>query len=104
MINVVKRPTILFYKNKYPKAAVALDLWYQEYSKRSFKTPQEVKEKYGSASVIANGRLVFNIMGNKYRLVVRMKYHMNLCLVLWFGTHKEYDCIDVKTVKFETNE
>ena len=103
MINIIKRPTINHYKKKFPEAGMALDIWYQEFSKCSFTTPQELKEKYGNASIVGNSRVVFNIHGNKYRLVVKYHYKALLCFVIWFGTHIEYDNIDVETVSFINN-
>lgn len=56
---------------------------------------------YGNASLVADDRIVFNIMGNKYRLVVRMLFDYKAIQIKWFGTHAEYDKIDVKTIPFK---
>lgn len=103
MINIIKRATISFYKEKFPKAATALQVWYLEFSRQSFKTSQELKIKYGDASVIGDKRIVFNIMGNKYRLIVKMNYSTNSCYVIWFGTHESYDSIKAEAVQYSEN-
>lgn len=75
-----------------------LKSWYQEVRKAEWKTPNEVKKQYRSASIVADNRIVFNICGNKYRLVVRVNYKSQWVFVRFVGTHKEYDKIDVTTV------
>lgn len=75
-----------------------LKSWYDEAKSANWKTPQEVKEAYGTASIVANNRVVFNIAGNKYRLVVAMDYPRQWCKIRFIGTHAEYDKTDVKTV------
>ncbi len=65
---------------------------------RSSQTPADVKELYGSADFVGEGRIVFNIGGNKYRLVAWVKYSIKLVLIKWVGTHEEYDKIDVTKV------
>lgn len=103
-MNIIKRPTIEYYKKKHNHAATALDVWYQDFRRQSFKSPQELKRVYGNASIVANQRVVFNIMGNKYRLIVMINYHVTMCYIIWFGTHVEYNDIDVETIKFEGKE
>ncbi len=65
-----------------------------------FKSFNELKRVYGNASIVADDRLVFNIMGNKYRLVVRIVFDFKVVQIKWFGTHAEYDKIDVTTVQY----
>jgi len=99
-MNIIKRPTINDYKRQYPEAAIALEEWYQLFRKTGFKTPQELKAVYGNASIVGNSRVVFNIHGNKYRLVVKIRYDAGIAYVIWFGTHAAYDEIDVETVGY----
>ena len=75
-----------------------LKSWIYEVKSGDWKSPQDVKAKFGNDSVVANNRVVFNIHGNKYRLVVAMKYKFGLCYIRFIGTHEEYDEIDVATV------
>ena len=76
----------------------ALKSWYDEAVKASWKSPQDIKAQYGSASICGNHRVVFNIAGNKYRLVVEMQYGAGIAWVKFIGTHARYDRIDVETV------
>ena len=75
-----------------------LQSWYDEAIKASWVTPQVVKERYRSASICGNHRVVFNIAGNKYRLVVEMQYRAEITWVKFVGTHAQYDKINVETV------
>lgn len=61
----------------------------------------ELKSNFGSASIISSKRVVFNIKGNEYRLIVDIEYKLKLVFVVWFGTHQEYNNIDAKTVTYE---
>ncbi len=76
----------------------ALQGWYDEAIKAIWKTPQDIKDQYGSASICGNNRVVFNIAGNKYRLVVEMQYRAGIAWVKFVGTHARYDTIDVESV------
>lgn len=72
--------------------------WFKEVEKAKWKSPAEVKKLYGSADFVGDGRIVFNIGGNKYRLVVWVQYSVELVLIKWAGTHEAYDAIDVTTI------
>lgn len=76
----------------------ALRAWYAEARKAAWKTPADIKAKYRSASFVADNRVVFNIAGNKHRLVVHVNYELGVMLVKFVGFHAEYDEIDVATV------
>ncbi|MBX9782307.1 MAG: type II toxin-antitoxin system HigB family toxin [Chitinophagaceae bacterium] len=101
MFNIINRKILLEYCKKYPQAATALKEWYYELLKGNFKSFNELKAVYGNASIVADDRVVFNIMGNKYRLVVRFSFLYKAIQIKWFGTHKEYDAIDVTTVQIK---
>jgi mRNA interferase HigB len=101
MFNIIARKTLLAYCALYPKAANALKEWYNEMIVSEFKSFQELKTVYRNASLVGDDRVVFNIMGNQYRLVVRMVFDYKTIQIKWFGTHAEYDKIDVRTVKFK---
>jgi mRNA interferase HigB len=75
-----------------------LKAWYAEARKAAWKTPDDIKTKYRSASFVADNRVVFNIGGNKHRLVVHVNYGLGVVLVKFIGTHKEYDAIDATTI------
>ena len=101
MFNIIARSTLLYYCSVYPEARTALLEWYNEMMKREFQNFNELKNTYGNASIIGDDRLVFNIMGNKYRLVVRMVFEYKTIQIKWFGTHAEYDKIDVATAQYK---
>ena len=103
MFNIITRKTLLFYCKKYPKGANALLEWYHEFKDDEFKSFQELKAKYGNASLVDDNRIIFNIAGNHFRLVVRIGFKHKAVQIKWFGTHAEYDKIDVSTVKFKIN-
>lgn len=92
---------MLEYCKKYPAAATALQEWYHELVNGDFKNFNELKKVYGNASLVADDRVVFNIMGNKYRLVVRIVFEFKAIQIKWFGTHAEYDKINVTTVQYK---
>lgn len=101
MFNIIARRTLLAYAARYPKAATALFGWYHECLSADFKNFNELKKLYGNASLVGDDRVVFNILGNKYRLVVRIVFEYKVIQVKWFGTHAEYDKLDVTTAPFK---
>lgn len=97
-MRIISRKTLKEHWQKWPDSEQQLRAWYAEASKASWATPADVKEKYRSASIVGNGRVVFNICGNKYRLVVWINYAFHTVYVRFIGTHQEYDAIDVEGV------
>ena len=83
---------------QHPDAEEALLAWYREVKKEDWCQPAQVKEKYRSASIVKGNRVVFNIKGNHYRLVVQINYPYRIIYVRFVGTHAEYDAIDVVEV------
>ena len=83
---------------EYQGAEQALKAWYAEAKAAEWETPQDIKNQYGNASIVGNNRVAFNIHGNKYRLVVAIRYDLKICFIRFVGTHKEYDKIDVTTI------
>ena len=77
---------------------MALEAWHSEALAAQWKTPAAIKDKFGSASIVAGNRVVFNICGNKYRMVLHVHYNTGFMYVRFIGTHAEYDSIDVTTV------
>lgn len=74
------------------------DAWLAEALEAEWRTPAGVKAKYASASIVGNNRVVFNIAGNRYRLVVAMNYRFGVADIRFFGSHAEYDRVDVEKV------
>ena len=83
----------------YRDAENPLKAWYAEAKKADWRTPADVKRQFSHASIVSDNRVVFNIAGNKYRLVVEIYYDPGVVLVRFIGTHAEYDKVDVKTIK-----
>jgi mRNA interferase HigB len=86
---------------KYPDAEQALKSWVDEAKNANWVQPATIKEQYLNASILKNRRVVFNIKGNDYRLVVSVAYRFQAVYVKFIGTHKEYDAIDAETVEME---
>jgi mRNA interferase HigB len=79
--------------------SAALDSWFTEVSRERWRNAAELKQRYRTASIIDAERVVFNIKGNDYRLVVAVDYEKAAVWIKWLGTHREYDRIDVKKVE-----
>ena len=82
-------------------AKAALFEWYHELIISDFKDFNELRNVYGNVSVVSDDRVVFNVIGNKYRLVVRIVFEYKTIQIKWFGTHGEYDKIDVATIQYK---
>lgn len=101
MVNVMKviaKPILVAFWTRHPRAEQPLKSWYQEALHASWKAPQNIKDSYASASFIAGNRVVFNIHGNDYRLVVGADYKRQALFIKFIGTHAEYGKIYVETV------
>jgi mRNA interferase HigB len=72
--------------------------WHNIAEKANWKSPNEVKGSFPNVSILANNRIVFNIKGNDYRLVVYVAYTMSVIYICWVGSHSEYDKIDANTI------
>ena len=75
--------------------------WFRTVSSAQYQNANDVKKQFGSADPVGNTRIVFNIGGNKYRLIVAFQYGAQVCYIKWVGTHKAYDKIDAATVELE---
>jgi mRNA interferase HigB len=87
---------------EYKNAEKQLQAWIYEVKFSDWESASELKLKYRNASIINSKRVVFNIKGNEYRLVVDIEYKLRIVFIVWFGTHAEYDKIDVKELRYET--
>jgi mRNA interferase HigB len=77
----------------------SLDAWFDEVKKASWASAGDVKRHYATASIVSADRIVFNIKGNDYRLVVAVDFEKGIVWIKWIGTHRDYDRIDVKEVQ-----
>ncbi len=97
-MRVIARKTLKDYWEKEPRTEQELKAWFAEAEAAEWKNPADVKAKYGNASILKDGRVVFNICGNNYRLVVWINFEFRTVYVRFVGTHKEYDKIDVQRI------
>ena len=97
-MRIIALKTLREYWEKEPDSKEALSAWHQEALAASWKGPAEIKKQYRSASILKDSRVVFNICGNKYRLIVKINYTIGICFVRFVGTHKEYDKVDAEKV------
>lgn len=97
-MRIIAKSTLRDFWLDNPTAEFPLLDWYNTTKGANWPSPNEVKKKYGNASIVANNRVVFNIKGNTYRLVTEIDYQF--VFIIWIGTHKEYNKIDVTTIDY----
>jgi len=97
-LRVIAKKILREFWNKHPDCEQQLKAWYREAENAEWKTPAEIKKDYPSASILQNNRIVFNIKGNSYRLVVRINYYYQMVWIRFIGTHAEYDKIDANKI------
>ena len=85
-------------KPEYSDAEQPLKAWYSETRRADWKTPQDIKTQFRHASILKGNRVVFNIAGNKYRLIVKVNYAFGVVYIRFVGTHSQYDAIDAENV------
>jgi mRNA interferase HigB len=90
-VNVISLKQIKDFGKKYADSREALSSWYYEACAADWKIPQDIKDRYHSASFLGNNVVIFNIKGNKYRLVTKVSYQNKIVFIKWLGTHAEYD-------------
>lgn len=86
---------------RYPDAKQHLEAWIDEARKAEWNQPADIKAQFRSASILKNRRVVFNIKGNSYRLIVAVAYRFGGLYIKFIGTHEEYDTIDAETIEME---
>jgi mRNA interferase HigB len=97
-MRIISRKALRDFWDRYPDAEQALRAWYANVKQAAWETPAEVKAAYRNASLVGNDRIVFNIKGNRYRLVAAIDYHYGVIYIRFVGTHLEYDRIDAATI------
>ncbi|QKJ31931.1 type II toxin-antitoxin system HigB family toxin [Mucilaginibacter mali] len=97
-MRVITRGTLREFWEEHADCEQQLKAWYQEASKATWKNSNEIKEEYPSASILQDNRVVFNIKGNNYRLIVRINYVYQMIWIRFIGTHAEYDKIDANKI------
>ena len=97
-MRILSRSTLRDFWESHANAEGALKTWYYEASHANWQSPVDVKSAYSNASIIANNRVVFNIKGNAYRLIVAIRYDIGIIFIRFIGTHAEYDKVDAETI------
>jgi mRNA interferase HigB len=97
-MRIISRRTLREFWEKRPDARQSLQAWYADVKHADWKSPADIKNVYRNASFLANNRVVFNIKGNRYRVVVAVQYKYRLVYLRFVGTHQEYDRIDAATI------
>ena len=97
-MRIIAKKTLRQFWESHPDAEEPLLAWYREVEKEDWDTPAKVKQKYANASIVGNSRVVFNIRGNAYRLIVAINYPYRVVYIRCVATHAEYDQIDVEEV------
>ena len=97
-MRIIAKSTLRNFWKKHSDAEQPLQAWYDEARKAEWNSFQDVNKQFGSASIVGNDRVVFNIKGNDYRLVVLILFRRGKAFIRFVGTHKEYDKIDAKNI------
>lgn len=97
-MRIIARKTLKDFWADYPGAEEPLKAWFKVAGEADWKGPQDVKKQYRNATILKGGRVVFNITGNKYRLVVWINYAYGIAYIRFIGTHKQYDETDVEKI------
>ena len=97
-MRIIAKRTLRAFWARYPKAKGPLEAWHQEVARVDWASPSAVKANFRSASVLQGSRVVFNIAGNRYRLVVKINYPYRVVYIRFIGAHRDYDVIDVTTI------
>lgn len=97
-MRIIAKKTLRIFWEIHPDAEQALKAWHQDVKNAEWRSPNDIKQLYANASIIANNRVVFNIRGNHYRLIVAINYEFSIVYIRFIGTHREYDQVDAETI------
>ena len=97
-MNVISKRTLVKFYTKHPQAKSVLEVWHSDTRKTILACPSDIKQLYSSASFLQDNRVVFNIKGNDYRLIVHIDYLRKIVRVKFIGTHSEYDKINAEEI------
>jgi len=97
-LRVIAKRTLRDFWIKHPDCEQQLKSWYREAIKSAWQNSNELKLEYPSASILKGNRIVFNIKGNSYRLIVKYNFEFQICWIRFIGTHAEYDKINANTI------
>ena len=97
-MRVIAKKILREFWHKHNDCEQQLKSWYREVEKSRWKNTNDIKRMYSSASILNDNRVVFNVKGNKYRLIVKINFSYQMVWIRFIGTHKEYDTIDAATI------
>jgi len=97
-VRIISQKILKEFWDKHPDTRPVLEAWYDDTKHALWRSPADIKNVYRNASFVANNRVVFNIKGNKYRLVVAIRYEYGIVFIRFVGTHREYERIDASTI------
>ena len=98
MERIYAKSTLKEYWENHPDSEQYLKTWYDTAMNTEWKSPNEVKQTYGNASILKDSRIVFNIKGNSYRLVAKFNFEKQWIFIRFIETHEEYNRVDVNTI------
>jgi len=98
MERIFAKSTLRQFWEKYPDSEQYLKTWYDTAMSSDWKTPGDIKKSYANASILKDGRIVFNIKGNTYRLIAKINFEKQWIFIRFIGTHNEYDKIDANKI------
>ncbi|MBL8338016.1 MAG: type II toxin-antitoxin system HigB family toxin [Rhodoferax sp.] len=97
-MRVIAVSTLRAFWQRHPDAEQPLKAWFAEATQAAWRQPADIKARFRSASILKNRRVVFNIKGNDYRLIVAVAFKLQIVYVKFVGTHREYDAVDAETI------
>ena len=98
-MRVIAKSRLIEYGEKYgPDADTQLRAWYSEAKEAEWSRPQDIRDRYANVSIVGNETVIFNICGNRYRLIARIWYAGQQVYIKWFGTHEEYMQVDAEAI------
>lgn len=97
-MRIISRKKLREFWERHPDAQASLESWFADVKQADWGKPDDIKTVYRNASFLANNRIVFNIKGNKYRLIVMVQYPFRIIYIRFIGTHHDYEEIDAKSI------
>jgi len=97
-MHVIKRKTLTDFTKDHADAEDPMQNWFLMLKKGVFPDPAAVKRKFGTADILPGNRVVFNIKGNRYRIVAKINYQTQTVFIRFIGTHAEYDKINAESI------
>jgi len=99
-MRIIAVKTLKKYWEQFPDSERPLHYWYKDVTAAEWDSPNDLKRQFGNASVLTGKRVVFNVHGNTYRLIVDIEFRLKIVFIVWLGTHTEYDKINAKEINY----